>query len=82
MKSLLTKKQIKMENEKSNNLLPHQQRVVQERIELMDKITKLHLFFKTSSFKDLDEENQNLLNEQSQIMMNYADILLKRINKF
>jgi uncharacterized protein YjgD (DUF1641 family) len=71
-----------MENAKTNSLLPHQQRVVEERIELIDKITKLHSFFKTSTFADLNEENQNLLDEQSQIMMKYSDILLKRINKF
>jgi len=70
-----------MENPKTN-LLPHQQRVVDERNELIDKITKLHAFFKTSTFEDLEQEDQNLLNEQSQIMMNYADILFQRINRF
>lgn len=63
-------------------LLPHQQRVVDERLELIEKLTKLHEFFKTSIFNELQKEDQNLLDEQSQIMMNYSDILLKRINRF
>jgi hypothetical protein len=72
-----------MENKaKKIGLLPHQQRVVDERSELIDKITKLHAFFKTSTFEDLEQEDQNLLNEQSQIMMNYADVLFQRINRF
>lgn len=71
-----------MEDAKRIGLLPHQQRVVQEKAELIDKITKLHAFFKTSAFEDLEQEDQNLLNEQSQIMMNYADILFQRINRF
>lgn len=63
-------------------LQPHEQRVVDERNELVEKITKLHAFFKTPIFEKLKEEEQDLLNEQSQIMMNYSDVLLKRINRF
>jgi hypothetical protein len=64
------------------NLQPHEQRVVDERNELIEKITKLHAFFKTEIFNNLPEKDQNLLEEQVQIMMNYSDILLKRINRF
>lgn len=63
-------------------LQPHEQRVVDERNELNEKITKLHDFFKNPIFQKLPEEDKNLLNEQSEIMMNYSDVLLKRINRF
>lgn len=63
-------------------LQPHQQRVVEERTELIEKITKLHAFLKTEIFDNLQEEDQNLLEEQVQLMMNYSDVLLKRINRF
>ncbi len=69
-----------MENVKE--LLPHQQRVVEERMELMNKITKLHEFFKTPVFAALDETDKDLLEIQSDCMMEYADILLNRINRF
>ncbi len=63
-------------------LQPHEQRVVDERTDLIEKITKLHAFFKTEIFENLQEEDQELLEEQVQLMMNYSDILLKRINRF
>lgn len=63
-------------------LQPHQQRVVDERNELIEKTTKLHTFFKTEIFGNLQEEDKNLLEEQVQLMMNYSDVLLKRINRF
>lgn len=68
--------------EQKKELQPHQQRVVDERTDLNDKITKIHAFFKNEVFNGLPQEDQDLLNEQSQIMMNYSDILLKRINRF
>jgi len=63
-------------------LQPHEQRVVDERTELIEKITKLHAFFRTEIFENMQEEDQNLLEEQVQLMMNYSDVLLKRINRF
>lgn len=67
-------------------LEPHQQRVVDERNELNEKITKLHAFIQdpnpNSIFKNLEEVDQNLLNKQVQLMMNYSDVLLERINRF
>jgi len=67
---------------KKKQLQPHEQRVVDERTELIEKITKLHAFFKTDIFENLKEEDQKLLEEQVQLMMNYSDVLLKRINRF
>lgn len=63
-------------------LQPHEQRVVDERTDLIEKITKLHAFLKTEIFENLQEKDQELLEEQVQIMMNYSDVLLKRINRF
>ena len=63
-------------------LQPHQQRVVEERTELIEKITKLHAFFNTEIFDSLQEKDQNLLEKQVQLMMNYSDVLLERINRF
>lgn len=67
---------------KKEQLQPHEQRVVDERNELIEKITKLHAFFTTEVFAHLQDEDQNLLEEQVQLMMNYSDVLLKRINRF
>ncbi len=69
------------------NLEPHQQRVVDERTELNDKIDKLNAFIQSgiktdSIYSNLPEEDQNLLIEQSDLMMKYSDVLLKRINRF
>lgn len=63
-------------------LQPHEQRVVEERNDLIEKVTKLHAFFKTEMFNSLKKKDQDLLDEQSRVMMNYADILLKRIERF
>jgi hypothetical protein len=61
---------------------PHEQRVVNERAELFDKITNLHMFFGTPTFESLEQEDQDLLEKQVQLMMDYSDVLLERINRF
>lgn len=63
-------------------LLPHQQRVVEERNELVDKVTKLHSFFNTEIFESLPGEDQELLVKQEKVMKEYSDILLDRIKRF
>ena len=60
----------------------HQQRVVDEQIELLDKLTKLRYFLEIDFFKTLSEEDQKDLEDQELIMSNYNNILLKRISKF
>lgn len=60
----------------------HEVRVVEERTELMDKITKLHIFMNTEFYQTLDEEAQRNFEIQESLMKQYADILLKRINRF
>jgi len=65
-----------------SNLQPHQQRVVEERNELIDKIEKLHSFTKTETFNSLPDEEQSLLFKQEKEMKKYADILKQRIDVF
>ena len=63
-------------------LQPHEVRVVEEGTELIDKITKLHSFMKSDFYQTLDEESQRNLEVQESVMKQYADVLLKRINRF
>ena len=69
-----------MEEEKV--LLPHQQRVVDEKMELDTKLNKLGEFLETEIFKNLQKEDKELLKEQYDIMFNYSSILNRRIKRF
>ena len=61
---------------------PHQQRVVDERAELVDKITKLDSFVAGSMFSTLVVEEQGRLSKQLEIMRDYATVLQARIDAF
>jgi hypothetical protein len=61
---------------------PHQQRVVDERAELVDKATKLQGFFDTPVFSGLDIAEQGRMRAQLAAMNTYADILTERIAAF
>lgn len=61
---------------------PHQQRVVDERAELVDKITKLDSFVAGSMFSTLVMEEQGRLSKQLEIMRDYATVLQARIDAF
>lgn len=62
---------------------PHQQRVVDEKTELDEKATALSNFIATSPiFKTLDRAEQERLEEQSEIMWRYSEILGERISAF
>lgn len=64
-------------------LQPHQERVVQERSDLVDEIEKLDKFIRISEvYQKLDKQNQNLLVDQLKHMCVYSNILLQRINLF
>ena len=64
-------------------LLPHQQRVVDEKAELDTKITNLQKFIETNElFKDLHNAEKQDLIQQASIMLNYSAILQRRINRF
>lgn len=61
---------------------PHQQRVVDEKKELDDKLTRLQAFFKTSTFDELDDAERSRLVHQAAIMGEYSTVLGERIAAF
>ena len=65
-------------------MLPHQQRVVQERDDLAVKIEALGTFIDNQNpvFKNLDIEDQFLLKQQLTMMVEYHRVLDARINRF
>ena len=60
-------------------LLPHQQRVVDELNELSTKVGKLNAFIETKLFDSLDESEKDRLRRQFAIMMDYQQVLAERI---
>jgi hypothetical protein len=61
---------------------PHQQRVVEEKNELFEKITKLQGFLLSQMFQKLSTNEQNLLKMQYATMVQYSEILGMRIETF
>ncbi len=61
---------------------PWQERLVKEKEELDQKITKLTAFIVGPDFGELDSENQFWLKEQLKAMENYSYSLCQRINLF
>ena len=60
-----------------------QERVINERKELNDKMIKLHEFITNNTiFRSLSEEDQLLLKDQYRVMRQYSDILDRRIERF
>lgn len=63
----------------------HQQRVIDERLELADKISKLTIFILglgSDAFKTLQNEEQWDLRDQLEKMWEYHRILERRIQRF
>lgn len=63
-------------------MLPHQQRVVNEKNELDDKRGKLSSFFNTDLFRGLDQAEKDRLRTQHSVMGVYSEILHQRICAF
>ena len=64
-------------------LLPYQQRVIEEKSELDDKLEKLQAFLESAGFEDnLDLLNRQLLLQQFAFMLNYSAVLSRRIETF
>jgi hypothetical protein len=63
-------------------LAPHQQRVVDEKTELDEKLSKLCKFHGTDIFNGLDSAEQERLRKQADIMAEYSCILGDRIAAF
>lgn len=61
---------------------PHQIRVVAEKSQLDDKISKLSAFFGTEIFKSLSSNEVELLTAQLGAMREYSDLLAGRIKQF
>lgn len=63
-------------------MLPHQQRVVVERDDLVDKIGKLAKFLDSTIFYNLHQSEQDRLVRQLSFMNSYAEVLNERISYF
>jgi len=61
---------------------PHQQRVITERDELAEKLTKLIAFIGGSVYNGLPQDERIRLNKQATIMQDYLDVLAERIKSF
>ena len=61
---------------------PHEQRVVDEKNELGEKLEKILAFIQTDFYKGLSEKEQELLYFQSQVMEDYYEVLQQRIELF
>jgi hypothetical protein len=61
---------------------PHQQRVVDEKSELDNKLEKLTAFFDGKIFPTLTTAEQRRLRTQASVMMRYSEILGERIAAF
>ena len=67
----------------SANLLPWQQRVVEERAALSDRLQKLDCFLNDRFLREsVTERDLKLLQEQSSCMHKYHAILVLRIARF
>jgi hypothetical protein len=71
-----------LKKEKETNVLPHQQRVIDEKSELDSKLGKLKTFFSSPVFASVDVDEQSRLKEQAIHMQNYSLVLSERINAF
>jgi hypothetical protein len=55
-------------------------RLFNEASDVVDKLEKLSYFMKTTEFMQLTRTEQELLNKQYDIMVDYLNVLLTRIN--
>lgn len=61
---------------------PWKQRVIDEKEQLDERMTKLDAYMETDAFRDLYEDERGLLLQQIDAMDDYARILRYRIDKF
>lgn len=64
------------------SLKPHQQRVVEEKAELDDKLTKLGAALNGGLREKVSVDEFSLLCEQERVMREYSEILARRIANF
>lgn len=65
-----------------SELLPFQKRVIDEELDLNEKIEKLEEFMDGDIFQTLKSDEQERLDEQLLVMKQYAFILSERIAAF
>jgi hypothetical protein len=61
---------------------PHQERVIAEKTELDEKLTKLSSFIGGSVYRSLDKSEQSKMLRQEEAMTVYSSILAERISDF
>lgn len=61
---------------------PFQQRVIEEKKELDQKLLRLRKFFEGQNFQSVDPNEQARMLRQEVIMTDYSSILEERINAF
>jgi hypothetical protein len=61
---------------------PYQERVVEEKAELDEKLTKLRAFCNTATFAGLDASERERLRRQAEHMADYSRVLSERIATF
>lgn len=64
------------------SIQPHEQRVIDEKTQLKDKLDKLLGFLQKGQLSSIDDKNWALLNEQYDAMNWYYTILVSRIELF
>jgi len=64
------------------DLQPHEQRVVEEKAQLDERLGKLFAFFQTEKFTGLSEAERSRLRNQARFMDGYAAVLEERIAAF
>lgn len=64
------------------DLQPHEQRVVDEKAQLDERLGKLFAFFQTEKFAGLSEAERSRLRNQARFMDGYAAVLEERISAF
>jgi len=69
--------------DRERTMQPHEQRVLDEKRELDERLVKLVSFITSSpTFRSLDPEDQRLMREQRKAMLDYSDTLESRIARF
>lgn len=63
-------------------MTPHQLRVIEEKVALDDKLSKLGTFLHGETFATIDRDEQTRLNRQYSVMTTYSQILSERIATF
>ncbi|WP_171494611.1 crAss001_48 related protein [Acinetobacter junii] len=66
----------------NKELQPHEQRVVEEKEQLGDRLSKLREFLTKGQPTFIDDKNWKLLKAQFEAMSQYYTILLARIDLF